>query len=262
MVYLATLAFLIAPQIGACAELKQETIEAFDRHVASVEKRLAPRFKGDDFLWTDRNAQRRQRVAQGAVLVEPAQDKGTIQAKGGLIHDWTGAAFIPGMTLAQTLQVVQDYKRHKEIYPEVADSQLRSHQGNDFNVFMRIVRSKFFLTDVLNTDQDIHFETLDAKRVYSKAYSKRITEVANPGPHEHEMPVGNDRGLLWRLNVYWFFEERDNGVYIECEAITLTRDVPYGTGKLFAPIVQSVPGESLRTTLEQTRKAVLDRNKH
>ena len=121
--------------------------------------------------------------------------------------------------------------------------------------------SKFFLTDVLHTEQDIHFVPLDATRVFSRAYSKRITEIGNPGPHEHELPVGNDRGLLWRLTVYWFFEERDNGVYTECEAITLTRDVPYGTGKLFAPIVQSVPGESLRTTLEQTRKAVLDRNK-
>jgi hypothetical protein len=93
--------------------------------------------------------------------------------------------------------------------------------------------------------------------VFSRAYSKRITEVSNPGTSsEHELPVGNDRGLLWRLNVYWFFEERDHGVYMECEAITLTRDVPFGAGKLFSPIVQSVPAESLRTTLEQTRKAV------
>lgn len=262
MVYLAAVIFWIAPKIGVGAELKKETIEAFDNHVTGVEKRLAPRFTGQDFLWTDRSAQRRQKVKQGAVVVEPVQDKGVIPAKGGLIHDWTGAAFIPGVTLAQTLHVVQDYNRHKEIYPEVADSQVRSHHGDDFSVYMRIVRSKFFLTDVLNTDQDVHFVTLDATRVFSRAYSKRITEISNPGPHEHELPVGNDRGLLWRLNVYWFFEERENGVYIECEAITLTRDVPYGTGKLFAPIVQSVPGESLRTTLEQTRKAVLDRNKH
>src|SRR5437870_3333784 len=113
--------FLIASKIGAGAELKKETIEAFDSHVASVEKRLAPRFTGQDFLWTDRSAQRHQKVKQGAVVVEPVQDKGVIPAKGGLIHDWTGAAFIPGIRLAQTLQVVQDYKRHKEIYPEVAD---------------------------------------------------------------------------------------------------------------------------------------------
>jgi len=129
-------------------------------------------------------------------------------------------------------------------------------------VRMRIVKAKFFLSDVLYTDQDIHFITLDHARAYSKAYSTRITELADVGtPKEHELPIGNDRGLLWRLNVYWFFEERDHGVYIECEAITLTRDVPFGGGRLFAPIVQSVPQESLRGTLEQTRKAIAARVK-
>ncbi len=245
------------PAISAGAELKKETIDAFDKHVASVETRLAPRFAGAKFLWSDQTPDRHQRVMQGSIVVEPAIDKGTVTVKGGLIHDFVGAAFIPGGTMAEALKVTQDYKRHREIYPEVADAQIRSRQGNDFKVYMRIVKSKFFLSDVLNTDQDIHFTHLDANRAFSKAYSTHIAEVSDAGsPKEHELPVGNDRGLLWRLNVYWFFEERDHGVYIECEAITLTRDVPFGGGRLFSPIVQSVPMESVRGTIEQTRKAI------
>jgi hypothetical protein len=254
--YLAAIAVLTLPAASA-AELKKETIDAFDRHIAKVEARLAPRFRGEQFLWSDQASQRHQRLLQGAIVVEPAQDKGTIPVKGGLIHDFTGAAFIPGGTLADALRVTQDYKRHKEIYPDVADAQIRSRKGNDFQVFMRIVKAKLFLKDVLNTEQDIHFASLDASRAYSKSSSSRIAELADAGtPKEHELPVGNDRGLLWRLNVYWFFEERDHGVYIECEAITLTRDVPFGAGTLFSPIVQSVPAESVRGTLEQTRKAI------
>jgi hypothetical protein len=254
--YLAAISVLTLAAASA-AELKKETIEAFDRHIAKVEARLAPRFRGEQFLWSDQASQRHTRLLQGSIVVEPAQDKGTIPVKGGLIHDFTGAAFIPGGTLADALRVTQDYKRHKEIYADVADAQIRSRKGNDFQVFMRIVKAKLFLKDVLNTEQDIHFASLDANRAFSKSYSTHIAELTDVGTSkEHELPVGKDRGLLWRLNVYWFFEERDHGVYIECEAITLTRDVPLGAGALFSPIVQSVPAESVRGTLEQTRKAI------
>lgn len=254
---------LAVPAIVFGVELKKETIQAFDRYVSGVELRLAPRHRGEKFLWSDQASQRHQKLTQGVIVVEPAVDKGTVTVKGGLIHDFIGAAFIPGGTLTEALAVTQDYKKHKEIYPEVADAQIRSRQGNDFSVYMRIVKTKFFLSDVLNTDQQIRFVSLDANRVYSASHSTRITEVVNPGSaKERELPEGNDRGLLWRLNVYWFFEERDHGVYIECEAITLTRDVPLGGGLLFAPIVQSVPAESLRGTLEQTQKAIAAQGKH
>ena len=253
----AALALLAIPMVVCGVELKKETVEAFDRHVAKVEARLAPRHRGEKFLWSDQTAQRHQKLMQGFVVVEPAVDRGTVPVKGGLIHDFVGAAFVPGGSLADALAVTQDYKRHKEIYPEVADAQIRSRKGNDFVVYMRIVKAKFFLSDVLNTDQEIRFVSLDANRAYSKAHTTQITEVADPGSaKERALPEGNDRGLLWRLNVYWFFQERDNGVYIECEALTLTRDVPLGGGLLFAPIVQSVPAESLRGTLDQTRKAI------
>ena len=44
----------------------------------------------------------------------------------------------------------------------------------------------------------------------SRSYSTRISEVSDPGkPTEHELAVGKDRGLLWRVNGNWFFEERD-----------------------------------------------------
>ena len=56
---------------------------------------------------------------------------------------------------------------------------------------------------------------------------------------------------------YWFYEERDGGVYVECESVTLTRDVPFGMGALVAPIIRNVPGESLRSALEHTRQGVL-----
>jgi len=241
-------------------ELKKETTDAFDRYVADLETRLERRWQGDGFLWSDGRPQKDE-LQRGALIIEPAHGNGTVEIKDGLIQDWVGAIFIPSTTLAGVLAVVQDYARHGEIYkPEVASALIRSHSGNDFAVYMRINKSKMFLTDVLNTEHLIHYTSLDAKRTYSRAYSTRIAEVHDPGkPSERELPVGKDRGLLWRLYGYWFFEERGNGVIVECESVTLTRDVPFGMGHLLSPIVHGLPSESLRKGLESTRRAVISR---
>jgi hypothetical protein len=198
-------------------------------------------------------------LQKGVTLVQPGHGNGNITLKGGLIQDWMGAIFIPSTNLSAVIAVAQDYPRHNEIYkPEVTGTLVRSHTGNDFSVYMRIVKSKFFMTDVLNVEHDIHFVSLDSKRVYSRTYSTRIAEVSDAGTaKEHELPVGKDRGLMWRLYGYWFYEERDGGVIVECESVTLTRDVPFGMGHLLSPIVHALPAESLRKGLESTRRAVL-----
>jgi hypothetical protein len=123
---------------------------------------------------------------------------------------------------------------------------------------MRTLKSKLFLSDVLETENDITFVRVNTTKVYAIAKSTRIQEVADLGKgNEHRLPEGHDRGLLWRLYGYWFYEERDGGVYVECESVTLTRDVPFGMGAVLAPIIRNVPGESLRSGLEHTRQAAL-----
>ena len=91
----------------------------------------------------------------------------------------------------------------------------------------------------------------------SRALSTRIAEVENPGqPDGPEKPVGNDSGYLWRLYSYWRFYEHDGGVYIQLEAISLTRGIPAGLGWLIRPFITSIPQESLTFTLTHTRDAL------
>jgi len=71
------------------------------------------------------------------------------------------------------------------------------------------------------------------------------------------LPPGKDGGYLWRLNSYWRYFDSGSGVYVQCEAVSLTRDIPTGLNWLVGPFVQSVPKESLEFTLESTRSEVL-----
>ena len=247
---------------GLClgVELKLETIEAFDRYIASTETKLQPRWSGEHFLWFDDSPDIRLRLLAGVVVAQPLQGNGIVALPGGLIQDWVGAVFVPKTTLQETMSLVQDYPQHPQIYkPDVADVKVLSHTGNDYAIRTRVVKSKFFISDVVDIDNQIHFVPLDSKRVYSRSASQRVVEISNAGKqNERELPVGHDRGLVWRVNGYWFFEETEGGVFITCESITLTREIPFLLAKVLSPIVHELPAEALKTSLEQTRKAIVN----
>jgi hypothetical protein len=106
----------------------------------------------------------------------------------------------------------------------------------------------------VNSEHEARFTRDGPDRTRSRIVSTRIAEVEAAGtPAEQEKPVGQDGGYLWRLNTYWRFLQRDNGVYLQCESITLTRSIPAGFGWLVRPFVTSIPRESLTFTLETTR---------
>lgn len=250
------LLFTAVPGITT-VELQPHTVEAFDHYVRVVEIRLDKQAHSSGFLWLDGAPDRKLRVSRGEAIAEPSLGTGDTDVPDGSIHDWTGAIFITGVTLAKTLAMAQDYDSHKNIYkPEVQDSRLISRNGDEFQVYLRLLK-KQVITVVLNTNHDVRYFPIDAFHCYSQSRSTRIAEVEDPGePDEKEMQPGRDHGFLWRLNSYWRFEERDGGVYVECEAISLTRSVPIGLGWLVNPIVRTLPRESLENSLRTMREAL------
>lgn len=231
---------------ASAADLRPETVAAFDRYVRVTEKRKA----GEAY----EGLATRPRTG---LFIEPlvTRDGGKeIDVPGGLIHHWVGSVFVPGATLDQAVELLQDYDRHAEVYkPTVARSKLLARNGDTFKVYLRFVMKKV-ITVVVNSEHEAHFTRDGSDRTRSRIVSTRIAEVEEAGtPAERENPVGRDGGYLWRLNTYWRFLERDNGVYLECESITLTRGIPAGVGWLVRPFVTSIPRESLTFTLETTR---------
>jgi hypothetical protein len=140
---------------------KPATVEAFHRYIRLTEARLDARLEsGSGFLWAD-TPERRARLQTGELICEPVTN-------------------------------------HKTTYkPEVIASRLLRRNGNEFQVYLRLLK----------------------------------------------------RNFLWRLDSYWMFQEADRGVYVECEAVSLTRDVPAALACLIRPIVRSLLREAVSNTL-------------
>jgi hypothetical protein len=247
--------------------LKPEAVQGFDRYVQLTEQRMQGELlSGGAFLWVDGlpEAGRNDaytRLQHGEVVTERLETRnlaGPFHLPGALIHHWVGTVFIPGAALEQVLTLVQDYDRHREYYsPEVVKSGILERTGNDFKIHLRLKQKKI-ITVVFDTEHEVHYMHLDANRAHSRSYSSRIVEVQHPGEtRERPLPAGKDRGFLWRLNSYWRFVETNSGVYVQCEAISLTRDIPAGLHWLIGPLIESIPRESLDFTLRSTRTAVL-----
>jgi hypothetical protein len=253
------------------AELKQKTTTAFDRYVAATEARFANELRPDgpflyiDAMNPDAKRQAYDQLKNGEILVQKLETKApgvSSDVPDGMVHHWVGLIFIPGVTLAKTLPIVKDYDRRAELYkPDVTASRTLAHNGDDFKMFLRLHQKKFTTVD-FNTTYDVHWGSVDPTKVYSNSISTRIAEVKDPDkPDGDELPVGTGHGYLWRLNTYWRFEEKDGGVYLQCEALSLTRDMPTGLGWLLKPLVTSIPKASLNRALGQTRKVVQDEAK-
>jgi hypothetical protein len=239
---------------AGAAQLKPEAAAAFERYVRQAESRVQAQMAAPHGFLFATTEERRSSLRAGAVLTEPKLPRGELKVPSGLIHDWAGAVFIPGISIGRVLEFLQAYDHHKEFFqPEVIDSRILERTGNDFRVALRLLKKKV-LTVVLDTEHAAHYERVSETRWWSRSRSTRIAEIQNPGtPSERALPPDTGNGFLWRLNSYWTIQERDGGTYVECEAISLTRDVPRGARWLIEPIVRTLPRESLADTLRVTR---------
>jgi hypothetical protein len=258
---------LAIPCLAEAAELKPEAVQGFDRYVQRTEQRMQTELRpGAAFLWVDGlpEAHRNnvyEQLQRGEVVSRQLNTRvssSELRTPGALIHHWVGAILIPGASLQKVLALLRDYDHHATYFsPEVVKSKTLEHTGIDFKVYLRLARKKI-VTVVLDTEYEVHYEQLDAARAQSSSYSTRIAEVEHAGdPREVQLKPGVDHGFLWRLNSYWRFFESGRDVYVQCEAVSLTRDIPTGLSWLIAPFIESIPKESLEFTLRSMRAAVL-----
>jgi hypothetical protein len=246
-------ALLVAPFIYA-AKLTPQTAAAFDRYIGLTEARMKADRAAED--WKAKARAGRVRIEAGLTL-----DNGKkIDVPDGMIQHWVGTMFIPSANIGQVKAMLQDYENYKNFYqPDVIESRQISSQGDEYDVFLRLYK-KHVLTVVLNSNYHVRYDTPDPRRMFVISRSTRIAQVKDAGdPDAGEEPVGDDNGFLWRLNSYWRFEQADGGVYAQCEAVSLSRDLPPLIGWMIKGFVEKFPKESMQNTLAGTKAAVMSR---
>jgi len=265
---LALLACSLAVVSAAyAATLAPETAAAFQRYVKLTEQRILGEVDSRDrFLWIDtlpqdRRTELQRGLQQGGVVIERLRTQdgsASIDAPDGLIHHWVSVVFVPKADVAQAVALMQDYERHATYFaPAVAAAKILAHEGNRFRVAIRF-QVKKIITVTMDTENEAEFFQTAPDRAHSRIRSTRVTEISDVGtPEERPKPVGDENGFMWNLNTYWRFLERDGGTYIQCESLTLSRDVPFALGWIIRPIVTQMPRESLMFTMGQARNALL-----
>ena len=254
-VFIATL----FPALAGAASLEPATLQAWEQYIESTNARMEQRLSpGKSFLWVDEAPDRLARVRKGEVVISPVGPQNPRRVPSGLIHDWIGAVFIPNASLKDTLAVLSDYARYKEIFqPTVIHSKPIATNDTKDRFSLVLTNTSSFLKTTLDTDYESCYVRIDDRRGYTISRTTRIQEMEEAGtPAERLLREDEGHGLIWRLFGITRYVQRDGGVYVELEAIGLSRDIPASFRWLIDPIVRRVSQASLSTSLRQTEKAV------
>ena len=228
-------ALTLAAWIAAAPEPVQRAYEAY---AAAEEVRMRAELGGSAFFAADG----RERLRRGETLVESLSPPAVAN---GLIHHRRARAFAPRASYPQALALVEDYANYPRVYrPDIQAARVLAREGHDARVFLQIVKKKI-VTATLDTEHEIRYTELDARRGYSFT---RTTKAAEAGR--------SDRGFLWDIRSHWRFWEADGGVYIQVESISLSRDAPPGLGWIVNGFIQSVHRDFLVHLVEATRRAL------
>jgi len=251
-------ALALLPTLGA-AELASQTVGAWDRYVQSADAAMQARLQpGRAFLWIDETSARRQQVHAGEILVTGMGEHNPIKVPSGLIHHWMGAAFFPNARVDDVLNVIRDYEHYKNYYnPTVIDSHaiLQTSAADRFS--MLFMNKSLFLKTALESEYTTSYAAAGNGQWYSTASAVRVQEVEDYGQSgERELPPDEGSGYIWRLHSITRYQEADGGVYVEVEAMALSRDIPAMLRWVVDPIVRRVSKDAVATSLRQTLAAV------
>jgi hypothetical protein len=256
---LAVLLVLLHPAFVRAADLKSETLQAWDVYVRQVQLRIQDRSRGHaPYLRVDETQGLAERVRAGEIVVEPEGGKSPVVAPRGLIHDWVGVVFVPNAKLDEVMGVLNEYERYKDFYrPMVTESKLLEEGPNRELVRLLMTQRAYSVTAAVETDDEVHVVRLDDKRAYSLSASIRVQEIADYGkPTEHPLSQDRGPGYVWRTFTATRLEQRDGGTYVEMEMIALSRSIPWAFHWLMQPLAERLPRSTLIAMLKDTRDAV------
>jgi hypothetical protein len=251
----AVLLLLMGVGLSRAEELKRDTIRAWDDYIENVNTSTAERSAGSrQFLWVDESPETRRRVQNGELVITNHDPRKVPQ---GMIHHWVGIVFVPNVSLDQVMAVLNGYDRYSDIYKSlIRKSSVIEQSGDSVKVNVLAVQKALSVTAAVETDEEIEIARPAPNRVCITANSSRIQEIANYGkPSEHAFPEDRRPGYVWRALIVERLEQRDGGVYVELETISLSRGIPVEVRWLIKPLTDDLPRKMMTEILDETRVA-------
>ena len=251
------LSFTFVPATSEGAELKKETLQAWNAYIQRANSQMVDR-TSSPFLWVDEAPDRSHSVHDGKILVSSIGQQNPNPVPFGLIHDWIGVAFIRDARLEDVLSAARDYGHYKEFYkPNVIDSKSVGTAGACDKYSMLLANHEVVATTALEGEYEACYHQLDDRRWYSIAHTTRVQEIRHYSqPDEQKLPSDQGSGYIWRIYSFARFEKRDGGVYVEVEVIVLSRDIPVAVRWMVNPIVRRISKNAMLTSLRQMEEAV------
>jgi hypothetical protein len=226
-------------------EPSAQSVAGFNSYIGTVESRLAGQHRTQEGFLAPADFERLRREEP---IVERLTPEAGARLPGALLHHWRATAFAPGATAADFDRLLRDFDAYPRLFaPQVLEAKTIAHHGDHVQAWMRI-EQRHAITVTMDATYDVEFGDLDARDGYCNSRSTRLVAAGHDDP-----PLD---GLLWRLNTYWSYAERDGGLYIQIESVSLTRSIPRGLGWAVGPFVESVPREELEFTLRAARDAL------
>jgi hypothetical protein len=253
------LLFLEAPRL-LMGEPTPAAVFAFNSYSKTAESRLAQQHRSPNSFLAPAASDpegAETRLRQGALILERLTPSTGANLSGALLHHWRGTAFAAGAKAGDFERLMRDFNSYPQHFsPQVLQAKVFTQGGDRMQAWMR-VRQRHVITVVMDTTYDITFGHLDVQHGYSISESARIAEIDAAGTGaERTLSASEEHGYLWRLNTYWSYMERDGGLYLQIEAVSLTRSIPRGFGWAIQPYVESIPRESLEFTLRSACNAL------
>jgi hypothetical protein len=253
------LLFLDAPR-PLMGEPTPAAVSVFTSYSKALESRLALQHRSPNTFLAPTASDpetAEARLRQGKLIIERLTPSTGANFSGALLHHWRGTAFAPGAKAADFERLMRDFNSYPQHFsPQVLQAKVFTQSGDHIQAWMR-VRQRHVITVVMDTTYDVTFGQLDVQHGYSISESTRIGEIDAAGTSaERTLSASEDHGFLWRLNTYWSYAEGDDGLYLQIEAVSLTRSIPRGAGWAIQPYVESIPRESLEFTLRSACNAL------
>jgi hypothetical protein len=252
----AILFFLLSAVVSKAAELKPDTLQAWDNYIRGVKATEVERDSGSrPFLWVDESPEAERHVRSGELVITDLDPRRVPQ---GLIHHWVGDMFVPNVSLDEVMQVLNNYVRYSDMFkPLIRKASIVEQDGNTVTLDVLAVQKAFSVTAAVEANEDIQIARPSADRVCITADSVHIEEIADYGePSEHVFPDGRRPGYVWRALIVQRLEQRDGGVYVELETISLSRGIPIEVRWLIKPLTNDLPRKMMADLLDETRTAV------